>query len=132
MVWIEPHPMRVPSPQEIAQGRAIIRDADLKIAALSDQIENLERLRSNLQTVRDNQASFIATFRRLPPELLEEIAQCYIKKLEPHGTGGLEQVCSSLRAVVLGMKWIWQTIRIVHLDQLDRYIVSFLIDLRSI
>jgi hypothetical protein len=124
--------MRVPSPQEIAQGRAIIRDADLKIAALSDQIENLERLRSNLQTVRDNQASFIATFRRLPPELLEEIALYYIDGQLPHGTGALEQVCSSLRAVVLGMKWIWQTIRLVYPDQVHYYTVSFWIDLRSI
>jgi hypothetical protein len=131
MVWVEPHPTRLPSPEEIAEGRTIIRDVDLKIAALSSQIDGLERLKSNLQTIRDNQASFIASFRRLPPEILEEIALCYIDAQELRGVGVLDQVCSSLRAVVLRMKWIWQTIRIVEPRNSRDYPVSLLIDFCS-
>jgi hypothetical protein len=132
MVWIEPHPTRLPSLAEIAESRAIIRDADLKIVALTNQIASLEKLRSNLQTTRDNQASFIAPFRRLPPELLEEIALYYIGEQESRGAGVIDQVCSSLREVVLRMKWIWQTIRIVDPDRNYYYPVSLLINFGSI
>ena len=124
MVWVEPHPTRLPSPEEITEGRAIIRDADLKIAAFSSQIDGLERLRSNLKTIRDNQASFLAPFRRLPPELLKEIALYHIDTQEFRGVGALDQVCSSLRAVVLRMKWIWERIHIIHEDRSHYYPVS--------
>jgi hypothetical protein len=127
MVWKEPHPTRLPSPAEIAESRAIIQDADLKIAALTSQIESLEKLRFDLQTIRDNQASFISNFRRLPPELLQEIALYYIDEMDPYRVGVLDQVCSSLREVVLRMKWLWQTIHIVQADRNDYCPVSLLI-----
>jgi hypothetical protein len=114
MAWTEPHPTRLPSPKEIAEGRAIIRDADVKIEGLSRQIEALNKQRSRFQTIRDNQASFIAPFRRLPPEILEEISLYYMDAQKFRGDGVLDQVCSSLRAVVLRMKWIWKKIRIVQ------------------
>jgi hypothetical protein len=132
MTWVEPHPTHLPSPEEITEGRAIIRDADLKIVALSSQIDGLERLRSNLQTIRDNQTSFLAPFRRLPPELLEEIALYYIDAQEFRGVGALDQVCSLLREVVLRMKWIWKRIHIVHKDRSHYYPVSLLIDPRAV
>jgi hypothetical protein len=165
MVWKEPHPSHVPSLAEIAETRVIIRDADLKMVALNSQIASLKKLKSNLQTtrdnvasfirfpyklfkilvlsvqiaslekrrsdlqtIRDNQASFISTFRRLPPELLEEIALYYIDEQEHRGVGVLDQVCFSLRAVVLRMKWIWQKIRIVDPDRNYFYPVSLLIN----
>jgi hypothetical protein len=124
MAWTEPHPTRLPSPQEIAEGRSIIRDADIKIAALSNQIGVLSKLRSHYQTIRDNQKSFIAAFRRLPPEILEQIALCYLNEQEFLGVGVLYQVCSSLRAVVLRMKWIWKKIRIVQERIARDYLVS--------
>lgn len=121
---LEPHPTRLPSPKEIEEGRAIIRDADLRIAELSRQIEPLKRLRSHFQTIRANQMSFLSTFRRLPPEILEEIALHYINAQEVYGVGILDQVCSSLRAVVWRMKWIWKTIHIVQPRLSDCYPVS--------
>jgi hypothetical protein len=124
MAWIEPHPTHLPSPKEIAEGRAIIRDADLRIAALSDQIEPLERLKSHFQINRDNQTSFLSTFRRLPPEILEEIALHYIDAQNPRGVGVLDQVCSSLRAVIWRMKWMWKTINIVQPRMSEWYPVS--------
>jgi hypothetical protein len=124
MAWIEPHPMHLPSPQDIAEGRAIIRDADLRIAALSDQIEPLERLKSHFQTIRDNQTSFLSTFRRLPPEILKEIALHYLNAQTPRGFGVLDQVCSSFRAVIWRMKWMCKTINIVQPRMFHWYPVS--------
>lgn len=98
------HPTRLPSLEESALARQ-------KIVWLNAQIFYLRNLLANLEHERDNCRSFIAPIRRLPPELLCQIAEHYDQ------LGGcvqlLSTVSSSFRCALVGIKRLWRKIILV-------------------
>ncbi|PVF94371.1 hypothetical protein CPB86DRAFT_818065 [Serendipita vermifera] len=98
MQWIDPHPRWVPTPDEILQVKDEIRSIDSEIASLRIYIAQLRKDRAN-------KLAFIASFRRLPLELLGEIAMLCLKMGE--SPSKLNSISSSMRAAVNGMKALW-------------------------
>ncbi|PVF94372.1 hypothetical protein CPB86DRAFT_818066 [Serendipita vermifera] len=101
MNWDEPHPRRLPTPEEIIR----IKD---EVALLNSEIASLYTYLHELERDRDNKASFIAPIRRLPPEILGEIAMACLQVGVPPFTLG--QVSSSMRNTVNSMKKLWSSI----------------------
>lgn len=106
-----PHPERLPTQHEIDENTSSIQDLDRRIAALTIQIEALDSIRCRLERERNVKASFIAPFRRLPPEILGEIAVQYQQ------LGGslivLTSVSSNIRRAVVCMKTLWSNLHII-------------------
>jgi hypothetical protein len=101
MEWTPPHPRRPPTAWEIHENRGKIRELDVKIADLQEQLEKLQR-------DRNVRASFLSSFRRLPAEILCEIVLHAVNNgLSPVR---LSKVCASMREAVIGMKRLWTTI----------------------
>ena len=67
MAWIDPNPSRIPTVVELSENKLRIKKLDDRIMQLT---EELEKCRNE----RDGRRHFIAPFRRLPHELLCEIA----------------------------------------------------------
>jgi len=79
-----------------------------------------------LRQVRTNRRSFIATFQRLPPEVLSDIATYC---MEMGGSPArLNQICGSMRETFNGMKAVWSKICLMQkggsVIKSDRYQVS--------
>jgi hypothetical protein len=109
MTWKEPHPPHLPSPAEVEISLAKIHQFELKIREITSQIEELETVRATLQRDHDNHVSFIATFRRLPSEILGEIATfCWPNPWR------LNQVSRAMREAINGKKRLWTTISIAR------------------
>jgi hypothetical protein len=100
MEWMDTYPQRLPTPEEILQIKEEIQSMDSEIASLQIYL-------SRLKKDRENKAAFIAPFRRLPLEILGEIARFSLEMGEPPST--LNTICSSMRAAVNGMKALWTT-----------------------
>jgi hypothetical protein len=70
MTWKEPHPRRLPLPEEYIGNKGLIKELNVKIKKLRDELQVLK-------TERIVRVLFIAPFRRLPEELVSEIElQC--------------------------------------------------------
>lgn len=111
MTWEEPHPRYLPSAEETKVIETDIRHLDEEILKLTRQIDDLVDLRSDLQRQRSLKLAFIASFRRLPGEILAEIAlQCIELGESPFR---LTHICASMRDAVIGIKPIWSTIHLV-------------------
>ncbi|CAG8730828.1 15214_t:CDS:1, partial [Acaulospora colombiana] len=101
MNWVEPHPKRLPTPNEILRIKDEVALLDFEIASLYTYLRELER-------DRDNKASFVAPIRRIPPEILGDIAMaCLQVGIPPYI---LSQVSSLMRDAVNGMKKLWSSI----------------------
>jgi hypothetical protein len=109
--WKEPHPRRLPSTEEIQETRVVVEQLEDELSSLSREIELLQHKVSQLQKERAQRISFIAPFRRLPPEILAKIAQICIDAGDSPNT--LNRVSSSMRLAVNGMKSLWGTIHLV-------------------
>jgi hypothetical protein len=110
MEWTAPHPPRRPYPAEIEEGRHKIEELDQQIAYLTNQTKEPTRLRLHLEQERRNCESFIAPFRRMPTEILCEIAWHAVWQ----GTSRLvlNQICALMRDAVNGFKALWNYIYI--------------------
>lgn len=109
MLWKESHPCRLPTPDELQDNRSKICDADVQITALTSQINALQKLLEDIQRDRELRASFIAPFRRLPPEIIGEIALHCIHAGSP-GPQILNQVSVSMRITINSTKALWSKI----------------------
>jgi septal ring factor EnvC (AmiA/AmiB activator) len=116
--WKEPHPRRLPSLEEISSTRTSIVELDNELNDLRVQIEQLESRVAVLQNERENQVSFIAPFRRLPQELLANIAKICIRTGD--SPSNLNQVCHSFRMAVNSINHAWSTIHLVPRKQSQR------------
>jgi hypothetical protein len=117
MGWTAPHPRRRPDPAEIEEERRKIEELDQHIGNLADQIAELTQLRLaleqerlGLEQERLNRQSFIAPFRRMPTEILCEIAGHAVRQGTPQLL--LNQICSVMRDAVNGFKAFWNHIYI--------------------
>lgn len=109
--WVEPHPRRLPTSLEIEETHATVQQLDSEIDDLVVQISRLQDRVRQLKQERAQRLSFVAPFRRLPPELLVPIVELCINAGDPPTV--LNSVCSSMRTAVNGMKRLWGTIHIV-------------------
>lgn len=125
--WQEPHPQRLPSPGEIADNLVKIQEAKLRIKELTKQIRELERTRFTAQCDHDNRVSFIAPFRRLPEEILHEIAAHCLEMKDGTKPWELNQVNKAMRTAVNGLKGLWSTIWIKAQGSVGQWDVSNLI-----
>jgi hypothetical protein len=110
MQWTAPHPRRHPYPAEIQEGKRKIEELNPQIANLTNQIEELNKLRLLLEQERQNCQSFIAPFNRMPTEILCEIA-CHAVDQETSPLL-LNQICAPMRDAVNGFKALWNHIYI--------------------
>ena len=124
IAWQEPHPQRLPSPDEIIHNLAKIREADSRIKQLAAQIQELQQSLKETQRDRDIRLSFLSPFRRLPPELLGQIAVCCLAAKGGPKPSQLNQVSKPLRAAVNGMKTLWSTIWLKAKDSKSEWEVS--------
>jgi hypothetical protein len=109
--WTEPHPRRLPSALEIEETHAKVQQLDAEIIDLQSQISLLQDRVHKLEEERSQRISFIAPFRRLPPEILVRIVELCVNAGDPASI--LNSVCSSMRKAVNGMKVLWGTIHVV-------------------
>jgi hypothetical protein len=109
--WTEPHPRRLPSALEIEETHATVLQLDAEISHLQSQISLLRDRVHKLEVERSQRVSFVAPFRRLPPEILVRIVELCINAGDPASI--LNSVSSSMRNAVNGMKVLWGTIHIV-------------------
>jgi hypothetical protein len=110
MQWTAPHPRRRPYPGEIEDGKHKIAELDPQIANLTNQIEELTKLRHSLEQERRNCQSFIAPFNRMPTEILCEIAWHAVG--QETSPSLLNQICAPMRDAVNGFKAFWNHIYI--------------------
>lgn len=101
MPWTKPHPRRLPTSNEYKENERIIKELESKINQLKQEIEDLE-------WERDKRRSFVAPFRRLPCDILCEIASHFVQERGSPQT--LNQTCFSLREAVNGHKRLWSKI----------------------
>jgi hypothetical protein len=105
-----PHPKQLPTAVEIQYSTMIINDMDESIGNLKTKIHELQVRLQGLQRKRENYASYIAPFRRLPAEILSEIVRMGLYD------GGyildLAHINSQFRDAVFGTRSIWRHIRL--------------------
>lgn len=118
-----PHPRRCPTVAEVTFSKNLVYNLDQEIDeilkevnVLQNQLQLLQDRLQPLEKRRDNHASYISSFRRLPVEIIEIIVHICLK-------GGVElvvmtQICGSIRDIVNGMSDIWSS---VSLDPDVRY-----------
>lgn len=105
MTWKEPHPKRLPLPEEIKENKTRVEELISQVAIINRNIDKLFKRRSQLQREISERRSFLAAFRRLPPEILSEIA---LRCVEGGGSPSqLNQICTSMRDAVNGTKSLW-------------------------
>ncbi|PVF94873.1 hypothetical protein CPB86DRAFT_626007 [Serendipita vermifera] len=107
-----PHPKRLPNSAEIRQCKVAIAELDQNMQNILSQIQKLEEPLEDLAQRRANYASYIASFRRLPVEILSEIVVLSVQ----NGTSilTLTSIHSSLRDAILGMSSLWRSIRLLR------------------
>ena len=110
MAWIDPNPSRIPTVVELYENKLRIKKLDDRIMQLTEELERC-------QDERDGRRRFIAPFRRLPHELLCEIASHGLDMGQSPLT--LSHVCVSSRRALSGMKSLWT--RIVLRDRWSRF-----------
>lgn len=110
MEWQEPHPQRLPTSAEIANNLIKIQEAKKRMQQLTLQIQDLERARNAVQRDHDNRVSFIAPFRRLPEEILREIATYCRETEEGLKLWEFNSINKATRIAINGMKSLWSTI----------------------
>jgi hypothetical protein len=109
--WTEPHPRRLPSALEIEETHATVQKLDAEIIDLQSQISLLQDRVRKLEEERSQRISFVAPFRRLPPEILVKVVELCVSAGDSASI--LNSVCSSMRKAVNGMQVLWGTIHIV-------------------
>ncbi|PVF93778.1 hypothetical protein CPB86DRAFT_714686 [Serendipita vermifera] len=68
-----PHPRQRPTQAEVLTSQKEIHRLDSTISDLKRQISELQARLAPLQRERDNLASYISPFRRLPVDIISEI-----------------------------------------------------------
>lgn len=107
-----PHPRRLPDKTEVRQCKVAIEALDRDIAHVTIQMQKLAAQLQGLNQKRENYASYIASFCRLPVEILSEIAiTCLYHDIK---IITLTSIHSSLREAVIGMSSLWRFIMLLH------------------
>lgn len=109
MAWIDPNPKRLPTPVELYENKLRIKKLDDRITHLNEELERC-------QDERNGRRRFIAPFRRLPHELLCEIASQGLEMGQ--SPLKLSHACVASREALIGMKGLWT--RIVLCDRWSR------------
>jgi hypothetical protein len=124
-----PHPRHCPTVAEISFSKKLTQDLDREIAEIEEEISDIQkRLQllqgriKPLQRKRDNHASYISPFRRLPTEIIRIIVHMCLGggvKL-----GVMTQICGTIRDIVTGMSDIWSRITLdpESWDEYDRMV----------
>jgi hypothetical protein len=108
MEWREPHPRRIATPAEVRENKRQIQALDDQIKEITGTNERPTQEILQLQQERANRLSFIAPYRRLPTEVLAEIARyCVREGMKP---SKLNQVDTAMRYAVNGFKAFWSSI----------------------
>ncbi|PVG01794.1 hypothetical protein CPB86DRAFT_870858 [Serendipita vermifera] len=100
-----PHPRRNPSATEIRWCKNAIKNISEEISSLENQTHEPTTRLVLLQQQRNNYASYISPFRRLPQEILNEILSICIDNGDYFAT--LMRICGTIRHVVIGMSSVW-------------------------
>jgi hypothetical protein len=115
MEWREPHPRRIATPAEVRENTRQIQALDDKINAMTERDERSTLKLLKLKQERANRLSFIAAYRRLPTEILGEIAwQCVQEGMKP---SKLNQIDAAMRYAVNGFKAFWSCILVTKCDE---------------
>ncbi|PVG01791.1 hypothetical protein CPB86DRAFT_870856 [Serendipita vermifera] len=109
-----PHPRHNPSRTEILWCQSAIKDLSGEISSLESQIRELTSRLVPLQKKRDNYASYISPFRRLPPEILTEIVTICLDRGVKLAT--MTQICGTVRNVVIGIPSVWSKLVVIPND----------------
>jgi hypothetical protein len=108
MAWREPHPRRIATPDEVQENKRQIQALDDQINAMIRATDGSAQELLQLQQERANRLSFIAPYRRLPTEILSEIAwHCVHKGIKP---SDLNQIDAAMRYAVNGFRALWSRI----------------------
>jgi hypothetical protein len=114
MSWRELHPRHIPSNAEVREQQWQIQGLDHQIEAAMASTEGSAQVVIELRQERANRVSFIAPFRRLPIEILCEVAwQCAKQGTKP---SVLNQVNEAMRYAVNGFKALWANLYVSILD----------------
>jgi hypothetical protein len=103
-----PHPRKLPTDAEVHQCKTIIAEIGRGIRDIEAEIENLKRRIGKLNRKRSNYNSYIAPFRRLPIEILGEIA--ILCTTNGDSITKMTSIHSSLRDAIIGMPSLWRYI----------------------
>jgi hypothetical protein len=124
MEWHEPHPRRIATPAEVGENRRQIQALDDQIKAMTGKNEGPNQELLGLEQERANLQSFIAPYRRLPTELLGEIAwHCVQEGMKP---SKLNQIDTAMRYAVNGFKALWSSIFVTKsIDAWERVCDAF-------
>jgi hypothetical protein len=95
---------------EIQQCRRAIAEIDQDIETIDMEIKKLRQRLQDLNRKRVNYTSYIAPFRRLPPEILGKIGAICLHNGE--SITKITGIHSSLRDAIIGMSLLWRYIRL--------------------
>jgi hypothetical protein len=113
MAWCEPHPRRNATPDEVQETKRQIQALDDQIKAMIRKIHGYAQELVQLRQERANRLSFIAPYRRLPPEILGEIAwHCVEQRMKPYN---LNQIDAAMRYAVNGFRALWSSILVTKI-----------------
>jgi hypothetical protein len=103
-----PHPRSCPAQAEILSHKVVIKTLEQDIIFLQNEISKLQTRLRHIQQQKDNRASYISPFRRLPSEILSEIV--YVCLYDGIKLTALTQTCGTVRDIVVGMPALWSEI----------------------
>ncbi|PVF94871.1 hypothetical protein CPB86DRAFT_626001 [Serendipita vermifera] len=109
-----PHPKRLPTSAEVSQCKAAIEDLDQAMRRVLEQIYDLKVQLRSIARKRGNYLSFITSFRRLPVEILSNIALLCLN----NGTSItiLTSINSHFRDTIIGMPSLWRAVYLTSGD----------------
>lgn len=105
-----PHPKRLPTHAETRLAQSAIEELDKGIGRLRAKVKELQKKIRGLQHKKANHVSFISPFRRIPAEVLAEIALMCLHTGD--SLTKLTQINSNFRDAVIGTASIWRHVRI--------------------
>ncbi|PVF94878.1 hypothetical protein CPB86DRAFT_788659 [Serendipita vermifera] len=103
-----PHPRQIPTEAEVRLARSILEELEQSITSIESNIQELQAQLLSLRQQRANYVSYISPFRRIPPEILAEIALICFHSGE--SLTKLTQINSTFRDAVTGTGSIWRRI----------------------
>jgi hypothetical protein len=115
-----PHPRSCPAKAEITLHKYVIKSLEQDIIVLENEISKLQTRLRHIQQQKDNRASYISPFRRLPSEILSEIV--YVCLYYGIKLTTLTQTCGTLRDIVVGMPPLWSEILLLSAHHKPRHI----------
>ncbi|TEB32058.1 hypothetical protein FA13DRAFT_1628632, partial [Coprinellus micaceus] len=117
------HTNYVPTPPEIEQLKEIIAQREVVVNEIDAKLDDLDRLRKELETTKSFNTDYISWHRdlttiarRLPADILSVVFMTFLSLFPPHSSPHpavtISHVCRAWRSLALEMPLLWTQISI--------------------